>query len=673
MGHRSDTVGFFWDDTPPPKPEKAEKVRRQPPEAVWLRPDYLPGLEEARAFPVHVMTASELFAASERRDELLLDVECFPNYFLVCFTSVRTGHVFYLETWDGGPPLDCNMLGWIISTFTTIGFNSREYDLWMCFLATAGVTTAGLKSANDLIIGDEQRGHDVLRAYKVKPYPADHIDLIDLPRIRASLKTYAGRLHVPRMQELPFHPDTWLSPDQIAIVRWYCVNDTMNTGSLLACVRERLDLRVSLGRQYGIDVRSRSDAQIAEAVISAELMRRIGLKPGRPTILPGTAYKYKIPAFIRYESALLNYALETVRNAWFVVNEGGSCALPAEVEALKLEINGATYQMGIGGLHSNEQTAAHFSDEQYLIVDKDVTSYYPYITLNLGLFPQHIGSVFLDVLRGIVERRVAAKRADNKVVANSLKIVVNGAFGKYGSKYSILYSPDLMIQVTVTGQLSLLMLIERIELAGIRVISANTDGIAIKCPRQARPLLDTIVAQWERDTGFETEETIYRVLYSRDINNYLAIKEDGKVKAKGVYWNPWSPSEKDVAERLCKNPTSTICIEAVEAFLTSGVPLSVTINGCLDLTKFIVTRNVKGGAVKVWEDRVEYLGKVVRWYYASDVGGEFVYAHSGNKVPRSEGAMPAMVLPPVFPSDVDHDWYHAEATRILQDIGAVSG
>ena len=40
----------------------------------------------------------------------------------------------------------------------------------------------------------------------------------------------------------------------------------------------------------------------------------------------------------------------------------------------------------------------------------------------------------------------------------------------------------------------------------------------------------------------------------------------------------------------------------------------------------------------------EFVGKDVRWYYAKDVQGELVYATSGNKVPRSDGAKPIMVL-----------------------------
>lgn len=316
---------------------------------------------------------------------------------------------------------------------------------------------------------------------------------------------------------------------------------------------------------------------------------------------------------------------------------------------------------------------------------------------------------------------------------------MNGWFGKQGSKYSILYAPDGLIQTTITGQLSLLMLIERLEMAGIRVVSANTDGIVIKCPRTMMHVMDAIVAEWERDTGFPTEETRYLALYSRDVNNYIAVKQteekapDGSViwvekaagtKNKGAYANPWA-SKKNLAERLHKNPTTTICVEAVEQFLINATPIDHTIRNDKDIRKFVAVRSVSGGAVKVWgqvppehetpEELVrmagfyeiakdswvlegetlrearylhvaydlakeltrlpgetEYVGKTVRWYYSTEVQGELVYAKSGNKVPRSDGAKPCMVLPDEFPDDLDYDWYIQESVKILEAVGAIA-
>lgn len=670
---RPDALGFFWRDEPVVKVVK-EKIKRIPPKPFWREAGYLPGLEEALRFNVHVMDDTELMAAAQRREIMIFDIEVYFNYFLCAFTSFETGAVAYVEMSDEEPELNINRLGWIMTNFQVVGFNSRNYDVPLISMALAGKSCAQIKQASDKIILEELRYSDVLRAFKVKNLKdIDHIDLIEVAPLSASLKIYGGRLHTPRMQDLPFHHATVLTFEQRAIVRWYCVNDLTQTAFLKAALKEELELRAEMSVEYGVDLRSKSDAQIAEAVIAHEL-ERLNRRPAeRPIIDPGTVYQYKVPDFIRFTTPLMNWALDVIRCARFVVAEHGSVEMPPQVGALKLAIADNVYRMGIGGLHSSETTAVHVADKDTVIVDRDVTSYYPAIILRCGLYPIHLGTNFLRVYGGIVERRVRAKKDGMKAKANSLKIVVNGSFGKLGSKWSIFYSPDLLIQVTITGQLSLLMLIERIELAGIKVISANTDGVVIKCPAARRPELEAIVKQWEVDTGFATEETEYSAYYGRDVNNYIAVKKpdkDGKVdtKNKGAYANPWS-DKKPSPTWLHKNPTNTICIDAVEALLTRNVPVADTVMACKDIRKFISVRKVKGGAVK--DD--QFLGSSIRWYYATGVTGEIIYASTGNKVPRSDGAKPVMQLPTEFPCDVDYNWYILEAEKILREIGYLSG
>lgn len=738
---RNDAVGFFWDDTPPPKAPKAEKLKRVPPEPTWLRPDYLPGLEEALRFPVEFMSLEELAIARQQRQEMLTDVECYTNYFLVVFTNLVTGKIALVEMGEGLPPLDKRKLKWMLETYTCVTFNGINYDIPMCEMAVAGLSCSQLKKCSDMIIVEEMRGQDVRRKHaKGANLKVDHIDLIEVAPLFASLKGYAGRMHAKKMQDLPFHPATILSPHQIAIVRWYCVNDTHNTALLRETLKEQIELRYTLSNEYKVDLRSKSDAQIAEAVMAAELQRRTGVRPKRPEIEVGTTYRYQVPPWMKFKSPLMQWALGVVANAKFVVDYTGSIAMPEEIKDLQLDIMGSVYRMGIGGLHSSESTVAHHTDANYIMIDKDVESFYPRIILNQGMFPEHLGPEFLHVYRTIVERRLKAKADGNKPVAESLKIVINGSFGKFGSKYSILYAPNFLIQTTLTGQLSILLLIEMLEMNGIHVVSANTDGIVIKCPRNGMDLFNWIVSEWERITQYKTEETRYLSLYSRDVNNYIAVKQkfdkatnqwleipDG-IKAKGAYANPWSDN-KNLAMRLHKNPTTTICVEAVEALLTKGVPLDHTIRQANDIRKFVTVRSVKGGAVKVWSSTVpehasqeelieragytqfaegswvekgsydmvgryaittekayrlacerlavpgdtEFVGKTVRWYYAKDVPGELVYAQSGNKVPRSDGAKPCMAFNDnmLVPEDVDHDWYIQEATRMLRDIAAL--
>lgn len=662
---RADALGFFWEDRPVVKEAKPPPPKRTPPTPVWLEPGYIADLDEletARRFPVHVMTDAELLQLHEAGDRFVYDIEIYHNYFCICFISMTTGWVWYTEMQEGGQ-IDINRLGWIVTNFPVISFNGIHFDVPILSMALAGKSCAQMKEAANHIIAEEWRPQDVLKKYKVKSIRdrMNHIDLVEVaPGVGGSLKQYGGRMHCPRVQDLPFHHSAILTPDQQLIVRWYCVNDLTTTAFLTVNLKEQIELREAMSLEYGVDLRSKSDAQIAEAVIAEEVERLNGKRPQRPEIAVGTVYHYRVPYFLRYESQLMQWALGVIAGAPFVVADHGSIEMPEVVSALKLTIANATYQLGIGGLHSTEKRVAYVADDEYCLIDRDVTSYYPAIILNLGLYPQHLGRNFLRVFGTIVDRRVQAKHRGDKVVADSLKITVNGSFGKLGSKYSILYSPDLLIQVTITGQLALLMLIERLELRGIQVISANTDGVAIRCPRNRRGELNAIIAQWEADTGFNTEESEYRAYYAKDVNNYIAVKtpdKEGKVKTKtkGLY----APTG------LMKNPTTRICVDAVEALLTKNVPIHETIRSCTDIRKFVAVRKVKGGAVKDGK----YLGVTIRWYYATGEQGEIVYASSGNKVPRSDGAKPMMDLPTGIPQDVNFEWYEAEAFKILKEIG----
>lgn len=670
---RTDAIGLFWEDLPPPPKEKKQKEKVVPPEPIWLEPDYLPHLDVAKAYQYDLFTDQELydvgikFKLTGERHQLTYDIECYPNYFLVAFKSIETGQIVYFENDE---LKDNRKLLWMLENFTLVGFGSWSYDTIMLSLAVKGLSTQQLKEASDLLIVEDMRPQDVLKKYKCKRLQFDQIDLIETCPGAGSLKIYGGRVHTKRMQDLPFEPNTVLTPDHITIVRWYCVNDLDTTIDLNNQLSTQLTLRDKMGKKFGVDLRSKSDPQMAEAVIGSSIKKITGSWPNKGYFEPGTYFHYNIPDFIKYESDLMNWALDRVRCAQFVLSDTGKITMPPELNNMELPLGTSTYKVGIGGLHSKDETACYIADENTILTDRDMTSYYPKIILTQELFPPQLGRVFLDVYGGIVDERIKSKQKlktepDNEdlaIIVDSLKIVINGMFGKLGNVYSLFYSPQLLIQVTLTGQLSLLMLIERLELAGISVISANTDGIVLKCTKDNYELANQICKQTEIDTGLELEETLYKAIYSRDVNNYFAVKTDGKVKRKGSY------AKNGLFEK--KNPTNEICSLAVSEYLLNGKTIEDTIKSNTDIRNFVTVRKVNGGAVKVWgENEIDYLGKAIRWYYAQDVDTPIIYAKSGNKVPKSDGAKPLMLLPDTIPEDIDYDWYINESYKILKEVG----
>jgi hypothetical protein len=622
--------------------------------AVQLLP-YVPRQEKQ----YELLTDEELI--QYKGDVLTVDTEAYPNYFLIAFKHLKSGKYYVFE--NTATNEDCNKLLWIMGHYTTIGFNSIRYDLPLIYLFYNTRNTQILKTASNQLIFDGIFPYALAKEYGFVIPKVSHIDLIEVCPLIGSLKLYGARLHSPRIQELPFAHNEDLSLEQIAIVREYCLNDLDVTELLFNNLQDQLLLRWQLSQEYRQDLMSKSDAQIAEAVICGELKKITGKWPKKSTSID-KLHTYKAPSFIQFQTEKLNKLLSIITNAKYEVLENGHVIIPKEVENVNISIGNSIYRIGNGGLHSSEKQTSQISNNDFQLFDRDVASYYPAIVLNCGLFPAHLGEAFLTVYRSIVERRLAAKKAKNTAVADSLKITINGTFGKFGSPYSVLYSPELLIQVTVTGQLSLLMLIEGLESANIQVVSANTDGIMIKCDKKSIPIMKAWIKWWEEQTGFVTEETEYEALYSRDVNAYFAVKKDGKSKGKNIYYDPWNGDSKDAIWRFHKNPNAQICTEAVQKMVIHAIPVEKTIRECRDITRFVCVKNVSGGAHK---DRA-YLGKVVRWYYSNNVYGTINYVKNNNKVPDSEKAKPLMDLPLEFPDDIAYEIYVKKANEMLEDM-----
>lgn len=630
------------------------------------------------------------------KERLVFDVECYINYFLIMFKKLSSGEIIYFEKFNGSP-LDRRSLLHIINKYCIVSFNGIKYDQLIIEAAIAGFTNESFKAITADIIPDEEakkqgvktmQPWEIRKKYGFPKLQLDHIDLIEVAPLKASLKIYGGRMHSPLMQDLPIHHIATIMESDLPLMRKYCGNDLAVTADLLNTVTPELTLRINMGNDYGIDIRSKSDAQIAEQVIRQELKDKYDIAAKKTKIPSGTKFRYKPPGNLKFQTPVMIDAYDQYLTRPFVLQSSGHVEfefrleesdrnkkgkMPESKKKLKVNIGDTVYTIGMGGLHSTEKKSSHVKG-RYKIKEYDVAAFYPRIILNNKLFPKHLGKHFLDIYEDIVNRRLKAKSEAKRLkglgnlteakiqatINESLKITINGLFGKFGSKYSIVYAPDLLLQVTVTGQLSLIMLIERLELAGISVVSGNTDGIVVKVLPEQEDIADEIVEDWEFDTDYEMEMTEYVGLHSRDVNNYIAIKPDGSIKGKGAY-----ADQSEHYYKLRKNPVNAICVEAVKMLLRDKTPIEDTIRKCKDITKFITVRTVNGGAI---HDGV-LLGKAIRWYYSSTDLDAIYYSTNGNKVPRSDGATPIMNLPNKFPIDVDYNWYIEEALDILNKIG----
>lgn len=376
----------------------------------------------------------------------------------------------------------------------------------------------------------------------------------------------------------------------------YNDNDVYIVAELIRMNQEEVLLRYRISEEYKVDVYSASRSTIADKVIAKLYSKFTGLYPkafiDTKTIRRKILVSEILSDKIAFSTPELNDILSDIR----------SLTLKGEKGEFDREFTfmGTSYTIATGGLHSNEIPAVYVENSDSIIVDRDVASYYPNMIRSLKVCQKHlIPKAWFRIADTIVDERLEHKhlakdksldvmeRDKHATAAACLKIVANaGIFGKMGSEKSFLCDKKAMYQVTINGQLFLLMLIEKLELAGIHVISANTDGIVTIVPRELEQTADDICHWWEKHLGLELEFTYYTKYVTEGVNSYLTVKRGGSSKFKGRM-NP-----KMFLEDLSKGYNSPIVAKCVTEYFINGTPVMETLRNAKSILDFCRTQNV---------------------------------------------------------------------------------
>lgn len=160
------------------------------------------------------------------------------------------------------------------------------------------------------------------------------------------------------------------------------------------------------------------------------------------------------------------------------------------------------------------------------------------------------------------------------------KIVLNSTFGASKDKYNALFDPLQANNTCINGQLLLIDLLEKLEIAfgnKLQLIQVNTDGILVKLEDEfLYPDYVAVCKEWEERTMFDLEHDRYCKVIQKDVNNYIIIDDKGDVKRKGAVVKKQSPIDYDLP----------IINEAVVQLAVNGTPIQHTINSCNELIKF---------------------------------------------------------------------------------------
>lgn len=348
-------------------------------------------------------------AINGRRHPAFTDTECYPNYWLLRIKPLN-GAIFSFEL-HAGQRFTRDQVADMLELFQrycVITFNGNGYDKWMITYALSGVTPAELKVMNDRIIVE-----------RIKPWElgldrdiglVDHIDLMEVTPGAGSQKQYAGRIHSRTMRDLPYPPDQSLTPEQIREVFDYCGNDLAVLEHLFHECEPLLQLRERTGQRYGLDLRSKSDAQMAEAVLKKRCEEALGRRIFKGDVLPSPQMlRYKVPSYIAFNTPELQHALNLIHNEAFYIDPFTGMKVPESIDKLSINMGRTSYKMGVGGLHSQEKCVSFRSDADMVLLSPDVASYYPNLIINSGEFPPALGETFTSEYRAIKDNRIRTK------------------------------------------------------------------------------------------------------------------------------------------------------------------------------------------------------------------------------------------------------------------------
>lgn len=330
--------------------------------------------------------------------------------------------------------------------------------------------------------------------------------------------------------------DRYIIDEWIPDMMHYNLNDVYIVCEIVRLNTDEIKSRYAVSKTYQVNVLNSSRSKTADTLFEKFYTKFSGLEPsqwkGKSTERTAMSFKKVIFPFIKFKTPELQALLTELYNT--TIYRTSKDAFSKEVK-----IGNVTYNLATGGLHSQDRpmeiwSTTAFGDfppptggqRRFTIYHYDVASYYPSIMADHSVYPEHMNKgAFVNLIKWMRDTRVKVKHSSEAVIdgipkdvlALVLKIVINSIYGKFGFEKGDLYDRLAVLRVTVNGQLMLLMLCEALELEGINIISANTDGIMIKVYEDQEDKFNEISDWWRNETKMKADSDIVHCLIARDV------------------------------------------------------------------------------------------------------------------------------------------------------------
>lgn len=531
---------------------------------------------------------------------------------------------------------------------------------------------------------------------------------------------YSG-LSADKINKLVDKWDRYMIDEWIDDTMHYNTNDVYIVCEMIRLYINEIRLRYNISKAYEVDVLSSSRSNIADKLFVKFYSDFSGLAPsqwqGRKTERTAMAFKRVIFPFIKFKTPELQELLEEMKKV--VIYSIGKKALKEiapkypDLKYLKtnndsgwfeIKLNKLVYTIATGGLHTQDiprelksklvyindystgESASETSDsiwdnitdDSYIYCHADVSSFYPSLMSVYRIAPAHMNEgIFTKLITWLRETRVTAKHSKEDyidgipkdILAQVLKIVINSIYGKLGFEKGDICDRLAVLKVTINGQLLLLKCCEELELNGLEVMSANTDGIVVKVSKAKKQLYDSIIDTWCKETklGMDSEE--YKCYINRDINNYVIEEINGKVSYKGAL----NPNMYRVD--LQKGYDMPIVAQAVVNYFLYNKPVLETLYDCRNILDFCKTQNVgRQFHVEYTEGNTRNLMQRNVRFYVTNKGGtiEKVNDNTGGRNNLCAGKQ-VIILNTLDDKrieyrNINYSYYYQEALKIIDPI-----
>lgn len=543
-------------------------------------------------------------------DKLVIhDIETFKGLFVACFidykTKKRKEFIFFDSPEYAEQPFEmfkfmrsCDRSGYSFLGFNNLNFDSQVLDYFYSwcsqkqdplyeFPAEYIILHLYTKAQELINVQDSFEKYKILKSENKLFVP--QIDVFkqqhyDRPQKATSLKWLQFTMRLPDIEEMPVEHDAIIEKEDIEKIVKYCWHDVDSTLEFFERIKFETELRLELGKEYNLHLVNASEPRMVREIFGKFLCKQMDITYGElkqmRTLRSSVAFKDIIFPYTQFQTPQFKEVLD-VFMAKTVNTTIGYKPEDKKNDESKFSHNfkfgGLSVDLGLGGIHACAGAGIYVPNEDEICEDADGTSFYPFLAIVNGLRPAHLGEAFNVVYPMMFAER---KKYDKKDPRNYVfKIILNSAYGLSKEVNSYLYDPQFTYSITLNGQLSLLMLAEalHISIPDIKFIQMNTDGLTYIYNKKYTEKVRKICAWWEKTTKINLEYAYYKKMVIQDVNNYMAISTDGKVKKKGAF---------ETEMFLHKNPSYLIVPKALEKYFVENKPITDFVKGNQNIYDF---------------------------------------------------------------------------------------